>query len=318
MTNYLTRFTNPSVRDLAWTIASPLLLKESDSVAPCSVKQSWCDRAFQSFQPHLCQLDDDPAPLESWLTTQKGHRLGLKFEMLIEYWLRHWSATDLLSVRENVANEERTLGEFDFLFNDTHRHAFVHWETAVKFYLRYQARDGRYHWVGPNPRDTLERKVNKVFDHQLRMGLRAEAAAVLKRFGISELLPEAFVKGWLFYPSTEDWKNPDSVPNEIQARISVNHLKGWWTAVTQANIPQLTPASRWIVLPRLSWLAHARASNGQPGYDHGNLKRMLDHYFSHSAKPLLIAELSPSRNGVWTERSRGFVVPEHWPRFKRR
>lgn len=69
--------------------------------------------------------------------------------------------------------------------------------------------------------------------------------------------------------------------------------------------------SRWMVLERLHWLAPAR-SDGEELMDRPALDRLLEGHLRHSGRPLLVAELSPGRRG-YSEVSRGFIVPDHWP-----
>lgn len=309
------QFLTPTVRDLAWTIVSPPLLDSDYPHGAASVSPAWCEQAYAALQPWLAQLDREPAPLIDWLARQQGRLLGRHFERLIEFWLRHWPGVRFLGAQEQVRLGERAVGEFDFLFLDHDRGRAVHWEAAVKFYLRHGRPDGGFEWLGPNPRDTLAKKLHKVFQHQLRMVGRPEAQPVLQRLGIASLQPEAFIKGYLFYPAEGDWQHPEAEPGGIPAGVAASHLKGWWTSAGDRCIPEGGPESRWVVLERLAWLAPARAAGTRPGLGREARDRLLDEHFAHSHKPLLLAELLPASDGTWREASRGFVAPVRWPRL---
>lgn len=304
---------HPAVRDLAWVIGSPPLLEAGEALYhPDRITRRWCRSALHDRIPWLTALDSNPAPLERWLAERTSRLLGYYFEALIEFWLRHWPQVEFVASRARVRAEGRGVGEFDFLFRDTARNLNIHWETAVKFFLRHRDGSGVYRWLGPNPRDTLEGKVSKVFGHQLRMGGRPEAVPVLKALGISHVRPEAFIKGYLFYPAEGDWRDPDPIPTAA----ATDHLRGWWTRTGSRSIPMSHADSRWTVLERLRWLSPARAG-GEGLMDRSALDRLLDHHFGTSGRPLLLAELLPDRQG-YREVSRGFIVSDPWPGGVRR
>lgn len=298
-------FHNNAVRDLAWVIGSPSLLFADRP----SVGDAWCRLALIDRIPWLRELDHSPAVLDEWLAQYEGHLLGVRFEQLIEFWLRHWRRVEFIASRVVVPGEAHARGEFDFLFYDRRRRRHVHWEVAVKYYLQYRRESGEVVWLGPNPRDTLAGKLDKVFNHQLRLTRFDETHALLAGLGIEALHSEAFIKGYLFYPSDANWLAAEPQMDNISA----SHLRGWWTQYPDITVPQQQPESRWLVLERMQWLAFARSHESLPGYDKERLLVMLERHFHRHGRPLLLAELLPDVLGVWREVSRGFVVGESWP-----
>lgn len=299
------------MRDLAWVINSPALLTQSDAVyAGDKVSDVWCRRVYQRSVDWLEALDHDPNPLQQWLDQNPSPLLGIYFERLLAFWVQHVPEMQLLARNLVVLQPGRHIGEFDLLFRDLPSDELVYWEVAVKFYLRY----GRSHfeWLGPNPRDSLQRKLNKVFARQLQLHQHPAARRLLQQqFGRTAARSQAFIKGYLFYPHDSDWHQPESIP----AAVSHAHLKGWWCR--HAELPgwlsRRAEAHRWCVLRRLQWLAPAYIPDGK-----GVLTRdeLLDHLHSHFAQhyqALLLAELRPVSGG-WYEVSRGFVVNQHWPK----
>jgi len=156
-------FHHQAVRDLAWVIGSHVLLSGEGEDR---VSDSWCRLAFHDRIPWLRELDQEPDELMAWLVARRSRLLGVYFETLIEFWLLHWRRMRLHAARLPLRGQERAIGEFDFLFRDRFLGIDYHWETAVKFFLHYQRSDGREEWLGPNPRDTLQKKRDKVFAHQ--------------------------------------------------------------------------------------------------------------------------------------------------------
>lgn len=303
-------FRNKPVRDLAWTISSPSLLRPI--LAPdgaMAVSDEWCRDAYKESENWLRHLDRSPEELQQWLDTHSSRLLGVRFERLIEFWLRHWRRSRVLAARAEVTEGLHAVGEFDFLWADSLRRRTIHWEVAVKYYLQYTDTAGRVSFLGPNPRDTLEKKFNRLVSHQLRLSDLPQASPLLARLGTGKVTAEAFVKGYLFYPSEGEWRHPVS-----SAPISPEHMTGWWTKASQGKVPRHDPTSRWLVLPRLDWLAPARRDERLPGLDWFALQDVLkDHFGNPRHPPVLLAELVPAEAGIWLECSRGFVVPDYWP-----
>ena len=299
-------FRHPAVRDLAWVIGSPLLLASGPGLyAPQRVTERWRRLAFWDRIPWLRALDHRPEPLERWLAERPSQRLGRRFEVLVAFWLHHWRRTELRAAGVSVVDPgRRTVGEFDFLFCDRGRDRWVHWEAAVKFYLYHRDGNGAVQWLGPNPQDRLEHKLARLVEHQLRLGRRPEAGPVLNRLGVQDPVPEAYVKGYLFYPAGD----APSAPPEV----APGHLRGWWTRAGERHIPRHGAETRWVVLERMGWLARVRVDEAA-GVGWEGLQELLDRAFRGGVRPLLLAELQRGRDRRWGEVSRGFVVPDGWP-----
>ncbi len=299
-------FHHQAVRDLAWAISSPSLLRG----AGCDrVGDDWCRLAFHDRIPWLRELDRDPEAFLVWLERRRSRLLGVYFEALIEYWLSHWRRMRLYASRLPLKGQERAIGEFDFLFRDCHLGIDYHWETAVKFFLRYRRAGEDDAWLGPNPRDTWQRKTTKVFTHQLKLSARPEALPILRRLGIEALQAKAFFKGYLFEHIADDRQSRLLPPD-----ISPSHQTGWWCRFSEREaLPQFAASSRWLLLPRLHWLSAVNSRERAPGMERDACLALLEAHFSGSQKPLLLAELVRGDDGVWRECGRGFVVAEDWP-----
>lgn len=298
------------VRDLAWVMSSPSMLALGPSpYVGDKVSDEWCQSVYQQNLDWLRQLDVDPTPLLEWLDQKQSPLLGIYFESLLAFWLQHLPDIELLAQNLRVGQPGLQLGEFDLLFHDLAQQQLIHWEVTVKFYLRYGKAD--YQWLGPNPRDSLQRKLNKVFNRQLRLSDHPRAQQVLQQeLGLHQLVPQAFVKGYLFYPYDRDWRNPTQIP----VGVSASHLKGWWCrhAEVPVRLRSCPAENRWLLLPRLQWLSPVVRENATGLMDENELLECLGEYFSEHYKALLLVELKAGSDG-WNEVSRGFVVNESWP-----
>ena len=149
-----------------------------------------------------------------WLAAHETPLLGIYFESLLAFWLRHLPNTELLAQNLIVGEPGRQTGEFDLLFRDNVSQQVFHWEVAVKYYLCYGETD--HQWLGPNPRDSLRQKLDKVFDRQLLLSQQVQAQTLLQTtIGTTQIRPQAFIKGYLFYPHDGNWQRPAAVPSGV-------------------------------------------------------------------------------------------------------
>ena len=182
----------PEVRDLAWACFGPDLLAENqrpgwpaDGHLPLS--EARADR--------LRQLDRAPSPLLSFLGQRSGGRLGLYFEALWHFFLARDPDVELLAHNLPVKDATRTIGEFDLLYRDLPRERCVHLELAVKYYLGAPGSD---QWIGPNQADRLDLKLDRLLQHQTRLGQHPAARPQLERLGIDGLERHWVLSGALF------------------------------------------------------------------------------------------------------------------------
>jgi hypothetical protein len=284
---------NPHVRALAWLLDAPDLL---DPASP-----HWHGRIAslgampQETAEWLAALEQDPIPLESALGTRHYSRLGLYAEKLMAFYFAEHGKLVVhgLQVR---ANRNDTVGEFDFLLRDGDD--LVHIEFATKFYLLDADAAGASFngLIGPNLADTLGAKMRKIFDKQLSLARHPAAQALLPQ---PVARAQALVKGWLFYP--------DSNGAAVMEGISQPHCNGFWMTLSEA---QDLPDGRYVVMPRLHWLAPLKSPSGADMSKQELLAALAGHMAQISA-PVMAAAMRPE--GEWlVEQRRGFIVPDDW------
>ncbi len=298
--------TEPAVRDLAWTIGSPILIDPAyPAFSGRSVDDAFCAAELARAEAWLMELERDPAPLHAFLDRHHSHRLGHYFEALLEFWLRQAGATQL-HARLPVRAASQAIGEFDFVFAHPQWGTRLHWEAAVKFYLQAVPQPAWESFIGPNPSDRLADKLHKLFDRQLQLAQTPAGRAALGE-GLAAPLARAFVKGYLFFPA--------SAPATELAGLSARGLRGWWLRHGETALPMHDTCARWKLLPRLAWLAPARATAGDTRtvFDTAHLHKVVARHFARAHTPLLLAELAEGDDGIWREVARGFVLSPRWP-----
>lgn len=261
----------------------------------------------------LKQADIDAKHLNNFLTEHRSRQVGRYFEVLVSYWLKHIRRVEIVAESETIYEDHRSVGEIDFIFFDEQRR-LTHWEVAVKFYL-FHSMCGKMpgQFIGPNARDTLEQKRQKMLERQLPLS-RNHFPAVEVRY--------PFLKGRLFY------HKQDQCTQHASEQISIHHLTGDWcrnselAAYLQTFFPQVAnsqPACderhqvRFRLLEKPFWLADEIVNE-----DDGFLltpESMLDwakRHFRSSNRCLLVAHLVQTGDS-YIEAGRFFVVPEIWP-----
>lgn len=315
-------FQHPAVRDLAWAMISPGLLKVAPS-GQSLVTDEWCRSVYATHEYRLRELDENPTPLMTALAENKSHRLGVYFESLLLYWLKTILQVQHLQHNVPVFEQQKsggktTLGEFDFLFREAGDKPLQHWEATVKFYLLKTDETGNLYWVGPGGRDRLDLKLDRIFQHQLRLAEHPQTQDYLKLEGSDSIQSAALIKGYLFYPLHESGKITRRVfsgkgEGAISYELSAHHHKGWWVSWRETPLPNAGSGTRWMILSKFRWLSPARQQGEVAGLmDAMALEEFLDHHFRHQSGPLLVAEMqhpAMALQGVWQEVSRGFVLP---------
>ena len=310
---------DPAVRDLAWAIGSPGLPDSTfPAYNPHGIDDAWCMTQLSTCAQWLAVLDQDPRPLHDFIAARPSRRLGHYFESLVAFWLRHTPNMQILAANLQVQDANRTLGEYDFLLRDSSG-TICHWEAAVKFYLQAKPLPEQRTFIGPGGQDRLDLKLDRVFRHQLGLGQTTAGRTALPA-GVMPNKAQAFIKGYLFYPAAllDKYAAPTKIPSAFPIPgVSGQHLYGWWLHYPVARLPQQDEGSRWIMLPRLRWLASVRlkADNGLMSL--GAVCCALDQHFSALDEAILLVELRHDENNEWREVARGFVVCNSWPSVQR-
>ena len=305
-------FTHPEVRDLVWVISSPPLFNTLPKFPDVEVLD-YCffENEYSKLNKKLFELDSSPGDFTDFLQSKNTHLLGKYYESLIEYWLKISDDKELVSVNVQVHRGSNTIGEFDFIYRDLNRNQLVHLEAAGKFYLAYHNEKRWSNFVGPNPVDRLDNKIDKLFNHQIHLGDNRDAGEQLKRLGIEgKLTRQVMFKGYMFYHKSKYISNTFIIPENS----SSNHPGGWWVEYTEFPEFDFDSASRWRILERDRWIARASYAAGEVMNFNGLIGELND-YFRNNQYPLLISELRLSESGGWDEVSRGFAVHPDWPHY---
>lgn len=275
------------LRDLNWAVTSASLI----SAGPATAEQ-----------PQTLDLSAiNVSHLQTFMAPYAKFRIGTYFEGLVSYWLEHIRGLKILARHQQIFDGNQTIGEIDFLFEDE-AGVVTHWEIAVKFYLYDPGENPTdSHFVGPNVKDTLEKKMRRLFGFQLPLS-QTHFPEVTHR--------QAFVKGMIFY-------HPDhSVPTQLPEKLSPTHLRGSWLHL--AELSRLTAQHgdlQFLIREKPDWLSETRCSNSDDRLlSFQKLQQQLETHFQHNHRPILISALK-CQQSVCSEVDRVFIVSESWPQI---
>ena len=266
-------------RDRLWSLFGPALLDCSWSPAHPAWLPETPDWALQQ------RINLLPAP------EYRSHRLGLKFEQL---WQQYFDLTaERSEANVQLVRDGITLGEMDILTRIGERN--WHLELALKFYLAVGD-----DWVGPNSRDRFYSKLGHTRHHQLDLSRDSATQTRLENSGWSDVLPQALMRGCLFYPAhrSEDMQLP--------AELNPDHWRGFWCHAASADA---IPDGRWSILAKDQWMSPALVTCTVSREELIRYARLQLQYVSFPVCAVLTEE------GPWgiTEQQRWLIMPDHWP-----
>lgn len=283
----------PAVRHLAWLCQAPPLLTGPGLFRPA-------ERLPADWRQRLAALDRAPAPLLAWLGRAASKRLGHYFECLYAFFLEELLGWPVLLHNQPVRDARgRTLGELDFIVRNRDTGAAEHHELAVKYYLGCPEPEG-VRWYGPDARDRLDLKRERMLHHQARMTERPETQELLAQRNIQGPLAARIVMpGNLFYPPAPELSPPQYV--------NPAHEGGYWL-----RLPELAgwDTGNWVALVKPDWLGPYQCRQApDPGASGAQLE-----WVARNGRPALFAAMAPRTDGQgYQESARYFVVPEDWP-----
>lgn len=130
--------------------------------------------------------------------------LGMQAEACFEAYLKRSKNFELLTANLQIQGEKQTLGELDYIVRDLTTKKVVHIELACKFYL-YDKTLGpseEAKWIGPNRKDNLFDKLEKIKQKQFPLIHAPETQKQLNQLGFEIPTEQKLcLKAFLFLPA---------------------------------------------------------------------------------------------------------------------
>lgn len=270
--------------DIRWLMSAPSLMKlPQDMDGTILLKK-------------ICALEGAVVKPIS-LPKHTPRRLGYYYEEILNSILE--SSTYIYDIKRNIQAKyaNRTVGEFDFIVQTPQSGTF-HIECAVKFYLCTYDGTDLSHFEGPNRKDRLDLKWDKLIHKQIRLSETDAGRATIHALNLQAPHTAVLIQGYLFYPFGQP-------VTTLHASINPDHLRGWWIR-NEHRAQILDDQLRYQILNKPFWLA-------RPAILESELFTcdQLNQELKEQQHPQLIARLT-KENGDWCELDRGFVVQTGW------
>ncbi|RXG17599.1 hypothetical protein DSM03_102476 [Leeuwenhoekiella aestuarii] len=167
-------------------------------------------------------------------------RLGQRMEVLMEAALSS-HRYQILSKNLQVIAKKQTLGELDFIVKDLTLKKTIHLEMVYKFYFYRPELTGSWidKLIGPNAKDALRFKLNKLKSHQFPILYRTETANYLKTLDLKaeKLLQQMSFKAQIYLPLNHKI-------NEV--KISKDPIQGFYFRLEELKFFNKTDFSFYI------------------------------------------------------------------------
>jgi len=203
---------------------------------------------------NLTQFQIEQQSISFDVEIDSKQRLGKYVEYFVFHQLSKNTAIELIAENIQISKDKITLGELDCLLYQNE--VPIHLEVIYKFYLfdRIVNEDSLQCWIGPNRKDSLIEKLEKLTKKQLPLLHSEECKTYLKSINLhsKNISQQVYFKAQLFVPLTME---------EIQYKINPDCIVGFY--INQTELEQFKDAKfhipnkkDWLVIPHtnIDWL----------------------------------------------------------------
>lgn len=160
----------------------------------------WASNTIYNLEQYLTQATTQPFALKS---DHKKLRLGKWVEQFVTFQLQQNSKVTILEENLQIKNNKITIGELDLLILENHQP--IHLEIVYKFYVYDTSKNytnSLEHWIGPNRKDSLIFKLNKLKEKQLPLLYHSTTSEALEQYSldIKTIRQNVCFKAQLFLP----------------------------------------------------------------------------------------------------------------------
>lgn len=172
-------------------------------------------------------------------------RLGKLVEQFVFHQLKEDSSCAVLAENIQIQEGNRTIGELDAILKT--EHGPVHLEIIYKFYL-YDPNAGSTeisHWIGPNRKDSLLQKLDKLKEKQLPLLYHPKTQSLLESLGLStsEIKQRVLFKAQLFLPMTSK--------NNVFSHLHSACVRGFYMKMNNLD---LFKTGQFYIPEKIHWL----------------------------------------------------------------
>lgn len=204
-------------------------------------------------------------------------RLGKLVEELLNFQFTQLEDIKVIAKNLQISKNKITIGELDFLINKNSK--TIHLEVIYKFYLydnTIKSDNDLEKWIGPNRKDTLIYKLNKLKNKQLALLHSTQCKTILENLDLNYRAIKQYVcfKAQLFLPYNFNEK--------LITSLNKNCIVGFYISVK--DVGQLSDY-KFYIPEKLDWLNVPNHNVDWLSFDNSLLK--LNAILSEKRSPLV-------------------------------
>ena len=140
-------------------------------------------------------------------------RLGHLAEKVVAELLKLSSNYKVLFENKQIIKDKETIGELDFILEEIKTKQLIHMELAYKFYLFDPSisSNGIHHWIGPNRKDSLVEKLDKLKQKQFPLLNHPSTKSILHEINLDEIKQSLCLLASLFVPYNYNERFEESI-----------------------------------------------------------------------------------------------------------
>ncbi len=208
---------------------------------------------------NLTQFEINQTPISFSVNIDSNLRLGKYIERFVSHQLLNDDSTEIISENIQLFRDKITVGELDCLLLKNNKP--IHLEIIYKFYVynpdTTNKKDPLHCWIGPNRKDSLVEKLEKLQNKQLPLLYSKECLTYLKNINLesSEIKQQVYFKAQLFVPYSRK--------NNSYGAINLECIKGFYLHHNEVQIYNdakfYIPSKKdWLIIPHtnVNWLTY--------------------------------------------------------------
>ncbi|MBQ4822760.1 DUF1853 family protein [Aquimarina sp. MMG016] len=213
------------------------------------------------------------------LEIRKNEVLGKRVEHFFGHLITSSDRLQLIANNIQVFSAKITIGELDFIVKDFIEEKVLHIELIYKFYLYDPEIEGELErWIGPNRKDTLLQKIEKLKQKQLPLLYKEETKPHLKDLNLNHknITQQVCYLANLFVPF--------SIKENILPHINNNCIVGYWIKVNDFT-PEKYNASLFYLPEKKDWLV--QPEYGESWHSYETILQQMHTQLEQKKSPLL-------------------------------
>ena len=185
-------------------------------------------------------------------------RLGKWVEKFVSLQIDNQKDASIILENIKVKKNNNTIGELDLLFDRNGQ--TIHLEIAYKFYLLNNSNDTKKleNWIGPNRKDNLNLKLEKIRTKQFPLLFKEETKTHLDQIDFESINQQTCFKAQLFIPLSSQNTSIEPLNNDCIVGTYFNYDKIDSFKECRFYIPSKL---EWLCIPNenVKWLNYADA-----------------------------------------------------------